>query len=129
MPLVQAVHEHHAQNMAYRRPEIRELVRGLRAAALALGEDMTVVATQSAERYLAGPTEIARVYINYDSILVRLRHPFSALINPQQVGDGGEAGPKDWGDNSDSFRGSFNDPAAAEQLRPLLRQTYEAHRN
>lgn len=126
MPLIRAVHQQLVEDIPYRRPHVRQLVRDLRAAFAGLG-DVTVQSTKTSDRFLVGGVDIARLYINLDDVFLMLRHQFATLHNPTGIGQVKEDAPvADW--PAEHFGAYFTDPADVDVLKPLIQQTYVANR-
>lgn len=127
LPLIRAVHEQFVQEIPYRQPHVREFMRGLRLAFKELEPAITSTATKTAERFLVGGKDLARVYINADDVMVLLRHPFATLDNPQGLGTEKEGEPfAGW--PAGHFEGTFGATGALTALRGLLDQTIQANR-
>lgn len=127
LPLIRAVHDQFVQEIPYRAPKVRQLVRGLRAAFQELAEDSTVQATKTSERYVVGGRDIGRVSINVEDVQLLLRHPFAALDNPSDVGESKPDEPiAGW--PVGHFVGTFTGPGDLHDLRPLIQQVIGANR-
>lgn len=125
LPLVRAAHAQMAQGLAYRQPQVRQLAREMRDLFAALGEEMSVQSTRTSDRYLAGQREIARAYVNSDSVFLALRRDFGTLDNPTGRGQPVDSGfIVEWGPGY--FADTLTQSADLEDLRPLIRQAYEA---
>ena len=126
MPLLRAVHQQFVEEIPYRRPNVRHFMRELRDMFADL-EGVTVQSSKSTVRFVVNGVDIARVYINLEDVFLMLRHQFATLHNPDGIGQVKEDGPiANWPDAH--FGAYFSDPAEVERLKPLIQQTYEAHR-
>lgn len=126
MPLIRAVHQQFVEEIPYRRPNVRQLMRELRDVFAGL-EGVTVQSSKSAMRFVVNGVDIARVYINLEDVFLMLRHQFATLHNPTGIGQVKEDGAiADWPDAH--FGAYFTDPAEVQGLKPLIQQTYEANR-
>ncbi|MDV6373399.1 DUF262 domain-containing protein [Deinococcus arenicola] len=127
LPLIRAVHDQFVQEIPYRAPQVRQFMRGLRAAFQEMAGDSTVQATKTAERYVVGGRDIGRVYINVENVHLLLRHPFAALDNPTDVG-GSKIDDPIAGWPVGHFVGTFTGPGDLHDLRPLIEQVVQANR-
>ena len=125
LPLIRAAHAQMAQGLAYRQPQVRQLAREIRDLFAALGGEMSVQSTRTSDRYLAGQREIARAYVNSDNVFLALRRDFGTLNNPTGRGQPVDSGfIVEWGPGY--FADTLTQPVDLEDLRPLIRQAYEA---
>jgi uncharacterized protein with ParB-like and HNH nuclease domain len=127
LPLIRTVHQQFVQEIPYRQPHVRGFMRGLRLAFKELEPTIKTKATKTAERFLIGEKDIARVYITADDVVLLLRHPFATLENPQGLGTQKEGEPfADW--PAGHFEGTFGTTVDMNALRSLLEQTLMANR-
>ncbi|MFD2610370.1 hypothetical protein ACFSR9_13125 [Deinococcus taklimakanensis] len=126
VPLIQAAHHQAQREEVGRAAGVERFVAELRAAFQELGPDIVVKNTKSTEQYWRGDTEIARVRPNKAIVTLSLRHTFSTLDNPEDLGGTFRANRRGW--PQDYFEAYFHDSVDIERLKPLFRQTYEANR-
>ncbi|EYB67861.1 hypothetical protein DEIPH_ctg032orf0116 [Deinococcus phoenicis] len=125
LPLVRAVHEQFQQGIAYREPQVRQLVQALRAAFTAQG--VGVKSSKAADYFMLDERDLARLWINREGVYLALRHPYGELENPQGLGEA-QVGQPLSGWEPGYFNGRFSHPDEVSALDPLLRQAVEAHR-
>lgn len=125
MPLIRAVHSQFEQNLAYREPPVRQLVRSLRQLFRSRGAE--VKSSPSADHYLLGDRDVARLWINRGDVFLALRHPYATLANPQGLGQSrDQGGLVGW--EPGYFEGRFDQPVDLSTLTLLVDQVVGANR-
>lgn len=126
LPLIRAVHAQFAKNIAFRKPHVQALVRGIREAVQNLGPEVTIQESKAADQYLFRGRDFARMYINAGNVYLMLRQDRDTMDNPLGLGEGKQLDPlASWPANH--FAGYFADPAAVEDLIPLIQQAWLAN--